>query len=703
MNKKELWLKNNANDIAMNIASLNTLIVSTSIADEVDAKVISTVEKYNSEIEKEINSLISFSKTNELKDISKLAGNIDLRYKFYYKMAINLPAAFAKELDDGIDEIVGMSAISNKMNKEITLLLDKAEVNFNNRITLIDKIMRNSTDTTIVVAIIAILLFIFFTYIFITSILKSLKTLNLGILELVDGSTLKNVDVKSHDEVGEIADNFNKYLNNIESGLEKDKEVVIEVKDIIEKVNNGFYVYSIKKSASNVELEELKNSINQMVRDINNQIEEIVKALMHYGESNFDYQMPNRDDMNGVFGTLSSMVKHIGNNVSELLAMISNSGEKLNNGIDKLSSSSDILSSSSRLQNTYIEQTVHELDAITKNIKDNTSNVEIMSTLAKQVTSSVKEGQKLANQTTEAMEEIDNQVSAISNAIVIIDQISFQTNILSLNAAVEAATAGEAGKGFAVVAQEVRNLAARSAEAAKEIKSLVESAISKADDGKLIAENMTNGYSELNKGVTETINIISKVSQASKEQEHGISNISESINLLNKECLKNSATSNDISSLSSEISILANHLIDAASRAKFQSSARDQVSDIDLVYEISSLKKDTIMFKQNNFLKLGKNAIWKVECGDACNLGKWMSSQEQNNLAYTKTKNWKNLKELHSSIHKGVQKYIDEDYSKSSNLVLKTISQNIEKDIINVFDHLNIAKIENSTLEKNIS
>ena len=65
--------------------------------------------------------------------------------------------------------------------------------------------------------------------------------------------------------------------------------------------------------------------------------------------------------------------------------------------------------------------------------------------------------------------------------------------------------------------------------------------------------------------------------------------------------------------------------------------------------------------------------------------------------------NWKNLKELHSSIHKGVQKYIDEDYSKSSNLVLKTISQNIEKDIINVFDHLNIAKIENSTLEKNIS
>jgi methyl-accepting chemotaxis protein len=86
---------------------------------------------------------------------------------------------------------------------------------------------------------------------------------------------------------------------------------------------------------------------------------------------------------------------------------------------------------------------------------------------------SSNDGEKLAEQTTEAMNEIDEEVNAINEAITIIDQIAFQTNILSLNAAVEAATAGEAGKGFAVVAQEVRNLASRSAEAANEIKELV--------------------------------------------------------------------------------------------------------------------------------------------------------------------------------------------------------------------------------------
>ncbi|GKT31681.1 hypothetical protein ADUPG1_002087, partial [Aduncisulcus paluster] len=95
-----------------------------------------------------------------------------------------------------------------------------------------------------------------------------------------------------------------------------------------------------------------------------------------------------------------------------------------------------------------------------------------MATYAQTVTSSVSSGEALASQTTLAMDEINTEVTSINEAITVIDQIAFQTNILSLNAAVEAATAGEAGKGFAVVAQEVRNLASRSAEAANEIKKL---------------------------------------------------------------------------------------------------------------------------------------------------------------------------------------------------------------------------------------
>ncbi len=155
-----------------------------------------------------------------------------------------------------------------------------------------------------------------------------------------------------------------------------------------------------------------------------------------------------------------------------------------------------------------------------------------MATYSNIVTSSASNGEKLANETTVAMDEINTQVNLISDAISIIDQISFQTNILSLNAAVEAATAGEAGRGFAVVAAEVRNLAARSAEAAKEIKTIVETATNKANQGKEIANHMISGYKQLNENISQTINLISDIEMSSKEQLLGIEQINDAVDSL---------------------------------------------------------------------------------------------------------------------------------------------------------------------------
>jgi methyl-accepting chemotaxis protein len=139
------------------------------------------------------------------------------------------------------------------------------------------------------------------------------------------------------------------------------------------------------------------------------------------------------------------------------------------------------------------------------------------------------------------MDEINTQVNLISDAISIIDQIAFQTNILSLNAAVEAATAGEAGKGFAVVAAEVRNLASRSAEAAREIKSIVENATKKANEGKNIANSMIDGYKQLNQNIMLTTNLISDIQNASKEQLSGIEQINDAVNSLDRQTQQNAA------------------------------------------------------------------------------------------------------------------------------------------------------------------
>ena len=213
-----------------------------------------------------------------------------------------------------------------------------------------------------------------------------------------------------------------------------------------------------------------------------------------------------------------------------------------------------------------------------------TENIAKMSKYSNSVTKSASQGENLANKTTVAMDEINNQVNLITEAISVIDQIAFQTNILSLNAAVEAATAGEAGKGFAVVAQEVRNLASRSAEAAKEIKTIVENAKHKADEGKEIAGHMISGYKELNENIQQTINLISDIEMSSKEQLSGIEQINDAVNSLDQQTQQNAqiaSQAHDVAVVTDEIAKL---VLNSADTKEF--IGKNEVKAKDLIKKI---------------------------------------------------------------------------------------------------------------------
>ena len=441
--------------------------------------------------------------------------------------------------------------------------------------------MKTATENEIfdtMMANIIIILVIMFILAFIMliiakkSIFDPLENFQNGLLDFFKYLNKEKVNVdllddSSKDEIGTMSKEVNQNIRKTQTLIEQDSALIEDVKKVVEEVKKGFLNKKITKTTQNEALKELQVIFNEMLEimqsNVHDDINEVNKVLSSFKNRDF------REKIQTPKGEVAKTLNELSEIINKMLLDNLKNGTTMNENAEMLRSNVEQLSISSNQQAASLEETAAALEEITGTITNTSSNITQMASYTQDLTNSVKMGQDLASETTSSMEEINSQTELIAEAITVIDQISFQTNILSLNAAVEAATAGEAGKGFAVVAAEVRNLASRSADAAKEIKTIVENATSKANNGKDISKKMIQGYDDIYSKVQETQSLISDITTASKEQTTGIAQINDAVAELDKATQENANVANNTSDIANQTSQMAINIVNEANKSEF--------------------------------------------------------------------------------------------------------------------------------------
>ncbi|MCF6367613.1 methyl-accepting chemotaxis protein [Rhizobium halophilum] len=370
-----------------------------------------------------------------------------------------------------------------------------------------------------------------------------------------------SIDAGRKDEIGEMARAVDVFRNNAlamqelksqEAALhERSSDLQSSIATVVASAVAGDFSGRISKDYQNDDLNRFAKSVNELVGSVDTAVAEIRRVIAALADADLT------QTMNGTFqGAFAELQANVNATMVTLRATMNNvrgAATTINDNSAELSSAANDLSKRTEQQAAALEETAAALDQITATVRAASSRANEARDMVHETRQSAAKSGAIVKSAVDAMGRIEDSSNKISQIITVIDEIAFQTNLLALNAGVEAARAGEAGRGFAVVAQEVRELAQRSANAAKEIKTLITASASEVEGGVSLVRSTGDALLEIENLVNRVNGHVESIATAAREQSTALAEINSSVNQMDQMTQKNAAMVEETTAASSTL------------------------------------------------------------------------------------------------------------------------------------------------------
>lgn len=369
-----------------------------------------------------------------------------------------------------------------------------------------------------------------------------------------------------------VTDSDGSRIGTVVEWRDRTKEVSIEreIENIVDSVKSGNLSARLGLDDKSGFFAELSKGINELTEVIDNVFRDVASTMQSMSEGDLTNRITS--DYQGVYLNCKNDINTTIDKLNEIFGQVAESANFINNSSQEIASGNNNLSQRAEQQAANLEQTAASMEQLTSTVKNNAENAQKADKLASSARELAEKGGSVVTAAVSAMREINESSTKIADIIGVIDEIAFQTNLLALNASVEAARAGEQGRGFSVVATEVRNLAQRSATAARESKDLIQTSVQKVRTGTEFVNETGKSLTEIVTSVKKVGTIIAEIASASVEQSSGIGQVNQAVAQMDEITQQNAALAEEASAASVSMSDLSHNMVDLLSFFRLDTS-----------------------------------------------------------------------------------------------------------------------------------